>query len=86
MKDYDIEKIVSEIDFEKNMHKKINNMLLTEHQIEVLKRYGIDYNKCMNMSELLYYIDECLDEEDSEELEMIESEIAEINYYMNTNK
>lgn len=86
MKDYNIDELVNEIDFEKNMHKKINNMLLTEHQIDVLKRYDIDYNKCSNMSELLYYIDECLDEMDNEELELVANEISEINYYMNTNK
>lgn len=86
MDNYNIDELVNEIDYEKNMHKKINNMLLTEHQIEILKRYDIDYNKCTNMNELLYYIDECLDEIDSEELELIGNEIAEINYYINTNK
>lgn len=84
--EYNIDEIINEIDFEKNMHKNINNMLLTENQIEVLKRYNIDYNKCNSMSELLYYIDECLDEIDAEDLEKISLEIAETNYYMNTNK
>lgn len=83
---YDINKLVEEINFEKNMHKNINNMLLTENQIEVLNRYNIDYNKCNSMSELLYYIDEYLNEQESEELEKISLEIAETNYYMNTNK
>lgn len=86
MEEYNIDKLVNEIDFEKNMHKKVNDMLLTEHQIDVLSRYEIDYNKCSNMNELLYYIDECLEEVDSEELELIATEIAETNYYMNTNK
>ena len=55
--DYNLDEIIEEINFEKNMHKKINNMLLTENQIEVLNRYNIDYNRCTSMSELLYYID-----------------------------
>ena len=84
--EYDINKLVEEIDFEKNMHKSINNMLLTENQIDVLNRYNIDYNRCNSMSELLYYIDECLNVIDAEDLEKVSLEIAETNYYMNTNK
>lgn len=84
--DYNIDEIVKELDFEKNMHKSINNMLLTENQIEVLNRYNIDYNRCNSMSELLYYIDECLNEVDALDLEKVSMEIAETNYYMNTNK
>ena len=71
---------------EKNMHKQINNLYLTQKQIDVLDRYNIDYNKCTSMNELLYYIDEVLNEEDNEELEKVSLEIAETNYYMNTNK
>lgn len=84
--EYNIDEIINEIDFEKNMHKNINNMLLTENQIEILNRYNIEYNKCNSMSELLYYIDECLDEIDAEDLGKVSLEIAETNYYMNTNK
>ena len=84
--EYDLDKVVADIDFEKNMHKKINNLLLTNEQINVLDRYNIDYNKCASMNELLYYIDEILNEEENEELERISLEIAETNYYMNTNK
>lgn len=84
--DYNLDEIIEEINFEKNMYKKINNMLLTENQIEVLNRYNIDYNRCTSMSELLYYIDECLNETDAEDLEKVSLEISEINYYMNTNK
>lgn len=84
--EYDIENLINEINFKKNMHKNINNMLLTENQIDVLNKYNIDYNKCNSMNELLYYIDEYLNEIDAEDLEKISLEIAETNYYMNTNK
>lgn len=84
--DYNIDEIVNKIDFEGNMHKKINNLYLTDNQIEILNRYNIDYKKCTSMNELLYYIDECLELEESDELEKISLEIAEANYYMNTNK
>ena len=82
----DIDAIANSIDYEKNMHKKINNMLLTNNQIEILEKYNINYNNCNSMNELLYFIDEILDEMDNEELERISLEIAETNYYMNTNK
>ena len=84
--EYNIDEIVNDIDFDGNMHKKINNLYLTENQINILDRYDIDYRKCTSMNELLYYIDECLELEESEELEKISLEIAETNYYMNTNK
>ncbi len=81
-----LDEIINEINFEKNMHQKINNLLLTQNQIEILERYNIEYKKCASMNELLYYIDEYLNEEESDELEKISLEIAETNYYMNTNK
>lgn len=81
-----LDKIIKEIDFEKNMHQKVNNLLLTQNQIEILERYNIEYKKCTSMNELLYYIDEYLNEEESDELEKVSLEIAETNYYMNTNK
>ncbi len=80
-----IDDIVKEIDFEGNMHQKINNLLLTQNQIDILERYNIDYKKCTSMNELLYYIDEYLNEDENDELEKISLEIAETNYYMNTN-
>lgn len=81
-----LDEIIKEIDFEKNMHQKVNNLLLTQNQIEILERYNIEYKKCTSMNELLYYIDEYLNEEESDELEKVSLEIAETNYYMNTNK
>lgn len=84
--EYNLDEIVKNMDFEKNMHKKINNLLLTNEQINILDRYNINYNNCASMNELLYYIDEILNEEENEDLERISLEIAETNYYMNTNK
>lgn len=83
---YDYDEIIKDIDFEKNMHQKVNNLLLTNEQIEILDKYNIEYKKCTSMNELLYYIDEYLNDEENDELERISLEIAETNYYMNTNK
>ena len=86
-KDFDLAKIYDDIDFEGNMHQKINNMYLSNNQISVLNRYEIDYKSCMDIKELMYKIEIAIDEyEDSEELEQALEEIAEFNYYHNTNK
>lgn len=84
--DFDVDKIVKDMNFDDNMHKKINNLILTKRQIDILNKYNINYQNCQTMNELLYYIDSCLNETNEIELELISSEIAETNYYMNTNK
>ena len=82
----DIDNIVG-IDFDKNMQKKRDNgMLLSDYQIEVLKKYDIDYLKYNNISSLIYEIEEILNTDYNEDLDKLSSELAEFNYYNNTNK
>ena len=85
--EFDIEKINSEINFEDNFigYNK-NNIVLSNKEIEVLKRNEIDYEKYETVSRLLTDIDEILIDNDDEELEEISLSIAERNYYVNTNK
>lgn len=72
---------------EKYMHKEIKKgLFLSDYQIEVLMKYNIDPYKCGSISELIYLIDEVLDEEEADDLDIIQREIAEFNYYSNTNK
>ena len=81
--DINIDDLVSD----KYMHKKLDNgLFLSDYQIDVLLRNGIDPYKCGSIDELIYLIDEILDEEDEEELDIISKEIMEFNYYANTNK
>ena len=45
MKEYDIEKLLGAIDFEKNkLHKTKHNLYLTTYEIAVLKKFHIDYD------------------------------------------
>lgn len=82
----DFEKII-DINFDKKMHKKRDNgLLLSDEQIEILNRYDIDYLKYNNISSLIYEIEEILNEEYNEELDKVSGELAEFNYYNNTNK
>ena len=72
---------------EKYMHKEIKKgIFLSDYQIEVLLKYGINPNACGTLNDLIYQIDEVLDEEDEDDLDQISKEINEYNYYHNTNK
>lgn len=83
MKNYDIEKLVSEINFNENFigyHR--NDIILTNKEIAILERCNIDYKNIASNTLLLNEIDALLDEEDDEELEEIASNIYERNYYL----
>lgn len=81
----DLDRIVQDI-FEQNQLEKINDKLyLTKHQIDVLDRYDIDY-KTKSIDELLFEIEDILNYEDNEELDKLSMDLAEFNYYHNTNK
>lgn len=87
MEEYDIEKLTNEINFEENfIGYNQKGIVLTNKEIDVLKRNEIDYEKYTSVSELLYDIDEILSYTDDEELEVVSENISERNYYLNTNK
>lgn len=83
----EIEKILNEIDFNNNKLQKINeNLYLTNNQIEILKRYNINYEVSNSLRDLMIKIEEILDYEDIEELENLLATLTERNYYENTKK
>ena len=84
--EYDIDKIVDEMDFVGNSLNNINGLLLTNKEIEILERYDIDYKKCVSLKEVIYLIEDILEEEEIEELDLISQSISERDYYQNTNK
>ena len=60
---------------------------ISDNQIEVLKRYDIDYKKYISLNSLIFEIEEILNEEvDASDLEEVSSRLSELNYYNNTNK
>lgn len=73
---------------EKSFLKKYNNIYISEEQKEILDRYDIDVNKYLNISELIYDIEECLNNSiyELDDLEWVSQTISEYNYYNNTNK
>ena len=87
MKNYNLNDVLNNIDFESNRLVKINNKLyLTNYQIEILNKYNIDYKSLGNLSSIIYVAEEILEEDDYEDLDEIIRELAERNYYENTNK
>ena len=64
------------------------NVKLTNREIEVLDRYKIDYKNCKNLKELLFEIEEIINDMDivDEDLDYISYTISERDYYQNTNK
>ena len=87
--EYDIDKLVSELDFTSNELQDIgHNVLLTNKEIEILNRYKINYQKCLSLKEILFEIESVIDDMDivEEDLDQISASIAERDYYLNTNK
>ena len=75
------------IDFEKNKLKKVNDkLLLTNYQIEVLKRNGLNPENYSSLREIIYDGEEIYEDTLDDELDLVLSELSERNYYENTNK
>lgn len=84
--EYDLDKIVSEMDFKSNSLNDINGLLLNNKEIEILDRYEIDYKNCVSLKEVIFKIEDILEEKNIDELELISQSISERDYYQNTNK
>jgi len=86
---YDINELLKNIkfDFKKDNGKGI---LLNSYEIEVLTRYGFDYKKYSSLNELIFDIDNYINEEggfvDVDELEEVLDKISEYHYYNEVNK
>ena len=76
--------------FKNNELKKINNIYLSNKQMNILDRYMIDYKNVVDMNELIFKVEEYIEEnysyEELDELENLSLELSEFNYYYNTNK
>lgn len=86
--EYDIDSIIDTIDFNKNkMNDLGHSIFLTNFEIEVLDKYGINYKNSNSLKSIIFQIEEILNEDSSlEDLDIISNSIAERDYYLNTNK
>ena len=73
---------------ESSFVKKHNNIYISDDQINILKNYNIYVENYKNVNELIYDIEECLNNSygDMEDLEWVSQSLSEYNYYNNTNK
>ena len=81
----DLDEVVAK---ETTFLKKYNNIYISDEQISILKKYNINIEKYMNLNELIYDIEECLNDsfEELDDLEWVSQSLSEFNYYNNTNK
>lgn len=86
-KDVNFDEVLNEINIDNIILKRRkNNFLLSDYQISVLNRVGINYNQFTNIKDLMFKIESILIDEDDEELDLIGMQIAEFIYYNDTNK
>ncbi|MBE6147208.1 MAG: hypothetical protein E7168_02610 [Firmicutes bacterium] len=89
MEELDLEKIVSDV-LKDSYHVRENGMYLSDSQIEILKRNGFDYKKYASIKSLLFdiedYLNQDIDDNSYDELDLLASQLAEVDYYQNTNK
>ena len=86
-KELDVNKLVDNIYNDKSMIKmRGNGIYLSDNDVDILNRYNIDYRKYASLSNLIFDIEEILNEEVFDDLEEISKKLSEFNYYNNTNK
>ena len=87
-REFDIDRLVGEIDFEANKFNNINGLMLTNREVEVLDRYNINYKSCTTLKEIIFQIEDLIQDMDivEEDLDYISGTISERDYYQNTNK
>lgn len=85
-----IEKLVETTNPRANLMKNCgNNIYLSDNQIEILKQYGFSYQNYSSLKSLIFDIEEYINENYDQELDDLENvvtNLAEFDYYHNTNK
>lgn len=87
-KEINISELITDVYNDKNMIKmRGNGIYLSDADVDVLKKYNINYNNYVSLSSLIFDIEEILNEEtDIKDLEEVSKRLSELNYYNNTNK
>lgn len=63
-----------------------NGLFLSDKQIEILEKNHILWKQCTNTKELIFQIEDALNEEEDEQLDNLASQLQEQEYYVNTRK
>ena len=78
-----------EEDFNKrSLKQRKNGIYLSDEQINILEKYNINYLNYNNINELIFYIEDYLNNSymELEDLESVSEALSNFNYYNNTNK
>lgn len=78
-----------EEDFNKrSLKQRKNGIYLSDEQINILEKYNINYLNYNNINELIFYIEDYLNNNymELEDLESVSEALSNFNYYNNTNK
>ncbi len=78
-----------EEDFNKrSLKQRKNGIYLSDEQINILEKYNINYLNYNNINELIFYIEDYLNNSymELEDLESVSESLSNFNYYNNTNK
>ena len=84
-KEYNIEKLVNEQETS-FMKRRENGLMLSDEDIAILKRNGINYLDYSNLKSLLFAISSVLEEDEDALLEELSIKLGEYNYYNYTKK
>lgn len=68
------------------LKRRENNFLLSDYQVGVLQRNGINYLRYNKTRDLLFDIEEILNDNFDEELDIVGAQLAEFLYYNETKK
>ena len=68
------------------LKRRENGLMLSDNDIEILERNGINYLEATNLESLIFMIEEALSEEENEELDSLNIKLGEYNYYNYTEK
>ena len=79
--DEEINKIIND-----NSLNYVDNLILNNHEISILDRYDIYYKRCVDMKDLIFLLEDYLNDIEDNELEEILMSISERDYYKNSNK
>lgn len=86
-KEVSVEEAIEFANFDELLLKRQENgFLLSDYQISVLKRNGINFRNFNNIRDLLFEIEGCLDNDFDEDLDLVGSQISEYIYYSDTKK
>lgn len=83
----EIDKMVKRTFEDNKLNKISDNLYLSNRQIDILSRYNIDYINFTDIKSLIFELENIIQEcSDCDDLEQLSIELAEFNYYHNTNK